>query len=321
MFEKIAQWGRNRNIIGGAEAVDQALKYIEESGEFAGGIAKRNLDVIKDSVGDCMVVEVMKAGIYGISCSYALSRQLNLTPADASAMSDEEMVTMAIALITGQALFQKQSNSRLMVNHLKIALSVVDEGISDAERLDHVGETILTLIALSLRQDVDFIECVNIAYDEIKDRRGRIVDGVFVKQADLIEMDANTLEAAGYTDIALAWRQLMQEGDRPFGRYTDLTGITLPELAEQAGVVGLELATFDVTRAIGDAEIISDVTQLEAFAEIEHSDLVGVLWMQQETQPNGVVVERRVVFNKNTGTRRGELDTIDELVLTDWQMA
>ena len=33
--------------------------------------------------------------------------------------------------------------------------------------------------------NVDFTECLDLAYDEIKDRKGRLVDGVWVKEEDL----------------------------------------------------------------------------------------------------------------------------------------
>jgi hypothetical protein len=32
---------------------------------------------------------------------------------------------------------------------------------------------------------VDFNECLKMAYDEIKDRKGKMIDGVFVKEEDL----------------------------------------------------------------------------------------------------------------------------------------
>ena len=33
--------------------------------------------------------------------------------------------------------------------------------------------------------ELDFDECVKAAWDEIKDRKGRMIDGVFVKEGDL----------------------------------------------------------------------------------------------------------------------------------------
>ena len=33
--------------------------------------------------------------------------------------------------------------------------------------------------------DLDIHDCVQAAWDEIKDRKGRMIDGVFVKEGDL----------------------------------------------------------------------------------------------------------------------------------------
>lgn len=67
-LDKITQWGRDRNIIGGATSKDQLPKLMSEIGELADkGIAKRDLGEIKDGIGDAIVVLAMIAGIEGIS--------------------------------------------------------------------------------------------------------------------------------------------------------------------------------------------------------------------------------------------------------------
>lgn len=51
---------------------------------------------------------------------------------------------------------------------------------------DGIGDTIVVLIGLSMQLDLDITECLEIAYNEIKDRKGKLIDGVFVKEDDLI---------------------------------------------------------------------------------------------------------------------------------------
>ena len=34
------------------------------------------------------------------------------------------------------------------------------------------------------RNDLDLRECLEVAYNDIKDRKGRMVDGIFVKEGD-----------------------------------------------------------------------------------------------------------------------------------------
>jgi hypothetical protein len=43
------------------------------------------------------------------------------------------------------------------------------------------------MINICKRNFITLEECLNTAYDDIKDRRGVMVDGVFVKEADMDE--------------------------------------------------------------------------------------------------------------------------------------
>ncbi|MFW3395388.1 MazG-like family protein [Enterococcus faecium] len=50
---------------------------------------------------------------------------------------------------------------------------------------DGIGDTIVTLIILSMQKGTNIQECLEMAYNEIKGRTGKMVDGVFVKSSDL----------------------------------------------------------------------------------------------------------------------------------------
>lgn len=52
---------------------------------------------------------------------------------------------------------------------------------------DSLGDILVTLIILSKDLDVDLLDCLRGAYDVIKDRTGKTVNGVFVKEEDLHE--------------------------------------------------------------------------------------------------------------------------------------
>ena len=49
---------------------------------------------------------------------------------------------------------------------------------------DSIGDCAVVLIILAEQCGLDFADCVAQAYDEIKDRKGRMVDGFFVKEGD-----------------------------------------------------------------------------------------------------------------------------------------
>ena len=52
---------------------------------------------------------------------------------------------------------------------------------------DSLGDILVTLIILSRDLDVDLLDCLRGAYGVIKDRTGKTVNGVFVKEEDLHE--------------------------------------------------------------------------------------------------------------------------------------
>lgn len=51
--------------------------------------------------------------------------------------------------------------------------------------VDALGDTLVVLIGLSLQLDLDLEQCLTVAYNEIKDRQGKVINGVFVKEDDI----------------------------------------------------------------------------------------------------------------------------------------
>ena len=49
---------------------------------------------------------------------------------------------------------------------------------------DDIGDIIVVLINIAERNGLTLRQCLEQAYNDIKDRKGRMVDGVFVKEAD-----------------------------------------------------------------------------------------------------------------------------------------
>lgn len=47
------------------------------------------------------------------------------------------------------------------------------------------GDVVVTLIILSRQLNIDFEECLELAYLKIKNRKGKTIDGKFVKEEDL----------------------------------------------------------------------------------------------------------------------------------------
>jgi len=53
------------------------------------------------------------------------------------------------------------------------------------EIIDSIGDMYVVLTILSMQLNVDIELCVQAAYDEIENRKGKMIKGVFVKESDL----------------------------------------------------------------------------------------------------------------------------------------
>lgn len=62
----------------------------------------------------------------------------------------------------------------------KATLKKDEAGIKDG-----IGDAVVTLIILARQNGTTVGECLEIAYNEIKDRKGKMVGGSFIKESDL----------------------------------------------------------------------------------------------------------------------------------------
>lgn len=51
--------------------------------------------------------------------------------------------------------------------------------------MDGIGDMVVVLTILAAQHSVNIEQCIELAWDEIKDRKGIMRDGVFIKEADL----------------------------------------------------------------------------------------------------------------------------------------
>lgn len=62
------------------------------------------------------------------------------------------------------------------------------EGLAKSKRevaIDGIGDTVVVLTILAAQLDVTIEDCIDAAWDEIKDRKGKMLNGIFVKESDL----------------------------------------------------------------------------------------------------------------------------------------
>ena len=141
----------------------QGLKLIEETGELVSGYLKNKEDIIKDSIGDVAVVVIgyaMMAGVYPEQVFFTKKEDY---------IPDFGGVTAWIWMITDSAFQAKVAQDLGIENSLLVNL-----------------QNIICYLDLICRElGYDFVECFEQAYNEIKDRKGRWVNGSFVKEEDL----------------------------------------------------------------------------------------------------------------------------------------
>ena len=49
---------------------------------------------------------------------------------------------------------------------------------------DDIGDIMVVLINIMVRNNLTMKECLAVAYDDIKDRKGKMIEGIFVKEGD-----------------------------------------------------------------------------------------------------------------------------------------
>ncbi|WVM63942.1 pyrophosphatase [Pasteurella multocida] len=128
---------------------------MEEFGELCGGVAKGKLDVIKDSIGDCFVVLVILCSQLGITDQVDFNTDDVI---DEYKMGKYEYTSVTEQLLEG-------------INSLGgLSIAVNNGWIVQKE---YVELFFINLIIVALFNSLDFKDCIQYAYDRIKDRKGK----------------------------------------------------------------------------------------------------------------------------------------------------
>ena len=155
--EKVQQWFVDRNLHE-ANPVKQFLKLMEESGELFEGIAKDKSELIYDAIGDIQVVMI------------GLEQQIKNGAQISANQQELELLLMVSSLGNiAQKLYAHICHNETQIPLIK----------SDLMFLDSVVSTV------SFCNGTTAESCLEEAYEVIKDRKGKMIDGVFVKEEDL----------------------------------------------------------------------------------------------------------------------------------------
>ena len=156
----VIKWALERKIIPNSHFDAQYIKLIEELGELALGIRKKDEKLIKDSIGDVAVVLIVLAGMKKMSEQVFVGNN-----EDNDFMYNFQELCESIGIVPRYA---KPYNE-------------------NRESMKYVISYCLTLLKkVAKKQGYDFMECCELAWNEIKDRKGYLrEDGIFVKEEDI----------------------------------------------------------------------------------------------------------------------------------------
>jgi len=149
LIKKIEQWASDRNIINGSKPIDQAMKLFSEFGELADNVGKGR--DCRDDIGDVFVVLTI------------MSAQLGLDIKDAIKFDGKDL-----------------GSKKHAVCDLGLSLNYFVR----SENKDCLRSCLMALHSISAGHGYSLIECMKIAYNDIKDRKGIMSNGVFIKESD-----------------------------------------------------------------------------------------------------------------------------------------
>lgn len=155
----IEQWAIDRGLDKNGTVEGQLIKTAEEVAELVIGISKDDIDVIKDSIGDVFVTLVV--GNLICNSTEILKDYQSVVIRDESKYGKYNLI-MGILYSMNRLMFEELYAKR------------------------EVSSLMQDLMYVCKLYDLDFLDCVESAYNEIADRKGVVKNGTFIKEDDLI---------------------------------------------------------------------------------------------------------------------------------------
>lgn len=181
LIAKVQAWGRERGL-DKTDPLKQYIKLVEEVSELGTAINTGGKAAQEDAIGDIMVVLTMIC--MQVDCGDIKSCLFRYLKEDLTTDSFAD----AIAFVSKYAEL-----SNILENFLLCTIHIGDLGFTLLKpdvyfygANFYIGRILSTLIKISNNLHIQSIDnCYRLAYEEIKDRKGKTIDGVFIKEADL----------------------------------------------------------------------------------------------------------------------------------------
>lgn len=159
----ILAWANARNLVNGSDAKTQTLKTVSEFGEFAGAVVTLDRDEIKDGIGDTIVTMIIVAAQLKVSFEVILDQAF------------------------GEG-FNFGNDGRLaLVVRAQATVGKIADNVIKGQAADYMANAailVAQLRAIGVAHGFTMEDCVEAAYNEIKDRKGVMYHGAFIKSTD-----------------------------------------------------------------------------------------------------------------------------------------
>jgi|SRR5690554_1177421 len=156
----VEQWAQDRGIYEHSTTEAQLMKALSELGELADAIIKGDDEALKDAVGDIAVCVVNAAHMEGVGL---------------------DAVPDLMAAIVNEAVVVPDSTPQYVVGWIAEGVGNYLSGGRDTDNT--FIAPLAALAGLCLHKGLDLMDCCEHAWNEIKDRKGRMVaGGAFVKE-------------------------------------------------------------------------------------------------------------------------------------------
>lgn len=166
LIKKIEQWAIDRGLDKNGTVEGQLIKTAEEVAELIIGISKDDIDVIKDSIGDVFVTLVVGNLIY--------NKQVQPYADDVpfGRLLQADGVLRAITI----------SSKYQMIRNLSTSLNSL---LIDENYYSSTSDLWMDLNGVCLMYGLIPSKCIEGAYKEISNRKGKVINGTFWKSEDL----------------------------------------------------------------------------------------------------------------------------------------
>lgn len=164
LIKNIEQWGRDRELDKKGTVKGQQVKTAEEMAELIIGISKDNIEVIKDSIGDVIVTLII---------GNMIDKKYDFKEIFEKAFSDFERLEKSFIDLEKIQVIESLTSHLLLIERYAYSYDL------------YLGNIIYSLIRISDIYKLEIKDCLAAAYKEIAGRKGRMVNGTFVKEEDL----------------------------------------------------------------------------------------------------------------------------------------